>query len=128
MFNCKYRITRNTNRCLTVSTVLHATQTEPLLFSKQRNVSSKSEQYVICLKQCFLFLCYKKTTVCLKVLVKFHETYLIPNQLHLTPSAKIYLEVKGFRSEKGTRPAVGSVLRASFAALSAASFPRISVT
>ena len=41
----------------------------------------------------------------------------------LCQTSQTYLEVNGFRSEKGTRPAVGSVLRASFAALSAASFP-----
>ena len=40
-------------------------------------------------------------------------------------TSQTYLEVKDFRSEKGTRPAVGSVLRASFADVSAASFPRL---
>ena len=80
------------------------------------NVSDKSDQYVICLKQRFPSLCYKRITVCLKALVKFHKAYLMPNQLHPTPSAKTqtYLEVNGFMSEKGTRPAVGSVLKSLF--------------
>ena len=40
-------------------------------------------------------------------------------------TSQTYVEVNGFRSEKGTRLAIGSVLRASFAALSTASFPWI---
>ena len=117
MFNCKYSITRYTNRNL---------------FFSQNNVSNKSDQYnfIICLKQCLISLCYKTIRVCLKVLVKFQETYLIPNHEASHSScqtSETYLEVKGVRSEKGTRPDVGLVLRASFTALSAASFPRIPI-
>ena len=90
------------------------------------NVSNGSDQYVIRLKQCFPSLCYKKITVYLKVLVKFHKTYLILNH-SFCQTSQTYLEVKGLRLEKGTRPAVGSVLRASFAALSAASFSQIPI-
>ena len=56
-------------------------------------MSNKSDQYVIYLKQCFLSLYYKKITVCLKVSVKFHVTYLIPNQFHPTPPAKHHRHV-----------------------------------
>ena len=52
------------------------------------NLSNRSDQYVICLKQCFPSLCYERIKVCLKALVKFHETYLIPNQLRPIPFAK----------------------------------------
>ena len=49
--------------CLTVITVLHATQTGASSFFKIKEYVNKSDQYVIYLKQCFLSLCYKKITL-----------------------------------------------------------------
>ena len=43
------------------------------------NVSNKIDQYVICLKL-FPFLVLQKYKSLCEALVKFHETYLIPNQ------------------------------------------------
>ena len=100
---------------------------EPLLFSIWRNVSNKSDQHVIYLKQCFLSLNYKKISLSGsfgKILWKLLDIKTVSSnsffQIWYT-----YLAVRGFRSEKDMKLAVGFLSRASFAALSAASFPRI---
>ena len=54
-------------------TALHAAQTGTSSFLK--GMCQMRDQYVIYLKQCLLSLYYKKITVCLEVLVEFHETY-----------------------------------------------------
>ena len=49
---------------------------------------NNSDQYIISLKQCLLSLYYKRVTVCLEVLVEFHETHWILKQFHPILSAK----------------------------------------
>ena len=84
------------------------------------NVSNRSDQYVIYLKL-FSFLVLQKDNTLPESLGKISW-----NLFDIKPASSHSL-CQTSETEKGTRPAVGSVLRASFAALPAASFPRIPI-
>ena len=92
---------------------------EAFLFSKERNVWNRSDQYVVYLKLSFLLLQSFG-----KMSWRLLDT-MITSSHSFCQTFCIYLAVKGFRSEKGIRSSVGSFSRASLAALSAASFPWI---
>ena len=87
-----------------------------------------SDQYVIYLKQCFLSLTYKKDNSLSGSFCRISCNLLHTKTVSSHSFCQVwytYLAVKGFRSEKGMRSAVGFLWKASFAALSATSFPRI---
>ena len=116
MFDCDSCITYNTNRRL-------------FFFSKERNVSNKNDQYVVCLESlCLLSLSYKMITVCPEALVKSHEDFWILWQLHPILSAKpdeYIWQSMVLSLKRACKSSIGAFVKSYFSTPSAAAFPRI---
>ena len=101
--------------CLTVIVVLHTTHTGRS--KKGMREIAMTNNHVVCLELCLLFMYYKMLTICLKALVRCHEACWILRWLHPILSAR--LDVYIWQSRVfGLKRASGH--------LSAASFPRTS--